>query len=64
MSISLERLGKIQDISTEMRRQYRSRETPVAKPFQAVELEQLGRDIQAAFGPTLQYMEGMDPYAR
>ena len=30
---------------------------------QALQIQELTRDIQAAYGPTLQYMQGMDPYA-
>ena len=63
MSSSFERLKRIADIQEDAKRQYRGRETQVAKPYQAVELEHLTRDIQAAFGPTLQYMQGMDEYA-
>ena len=63
MSASFERLKRVSELQDEFKKQLRGRETQVVKPYQAVELEHLTRDIQAAFGPTLQYMKGMDEYA-
>lgn len=63
MSSSFERLKRIADIQEDAKRQFRNRETPVDKPYQAIELEFLTKDIEAAFGPTLEYMQGMDEFA-
>ena len=63
MSSSSERLKRISDIQADARRQSRNRETPVEKPYQAIELEFLTKDLEAAFGPTLEFMQGMDEFA-
>ena len=63
MSASFERLKRIANIQDDMKEAYRNREVSAANPYQAVELKQLTKDVQAAFGPTLQFMKGMDPYA-
>ena len=63
MTASFERLQRIANIQSDLNAAYRNKETQVANPYQAVELELLTKDIQAAFGPTLKYMQGMDEYA-
>ena len=63
MTHSFERLKRVADLQDDMKEAYRNREVIPANPYQAVELKQLTKDVQAAFGPTLMYMKGMDPYA-
>ncbi len=63
MNSSFDRLKRIATIQEDMKEAYRNREVKTANPYQSVELEQLTKDVRAAFGPTLQYMKGMDPYA-
>ena len=62
MSSRIERLKRIADIQENMKAQYADGGSRVAQPYQAAELQQLTRQVQAAFGPTLTYMKGMDPY--
>jgi hypothetical protein len=59
----IERLQRIVDIQENMKSQYADGGSQVAQPYQAAELQQLTKQVQAAFGPTLTYMKGMDPYA-
>ena len=63
MSFSYDRLKRISNIQKDMRNTARDQEVSTTEPYQAVELKQLAQDIRAAYGPTLKYMQGMDPYA-
>ena len=63
MNSSFDRLKRVANIQEDMKEAYRNREVMPTNPYQAVELQQLTKDVRAAFGPTLQYMKGMDPYA-
>ena len=64
---SMERLSRLGDLSKEMREANRARDVATQQALnaghQALEIKQLSREVAAAYGPTLQYMKGMDPYA-
>ena len=63
MSFSYDRLKRISAIQKDMKDTNRNKEVSTTEPYQAVELKQLAADIRAAYGPTMPYMQGMDPYA-
>ena len=63
MSFSYDRLKRISTIQSDLKDARRANEVYSSEPYQAVELKQLAADIRAAYGPTMPYMQGMDPYA-
>lgn len=67
MNINTKRLSDLAAIQQEVKSARRNRDTSAlaeaGSAHNALKLQELTREVAAAYGPTLQYMQGMDEYA-
>ena len=63
---SIDRLSHLGKLNKKMRQANKYNDTATQQSLnsghQALQIQELARDIKAAYGPTLQYMQGMDTY--
>ena len=67
MNINLKRLSDLSALQQTVKTARRNRDTSAlaeaGSSHNALKLQELTRDVAAAYGPTLQFMQGMDEYA-
>ena len=67
MNINTQRLSELASLQESVKTARRNRDTSAlaeaGSTHNALKLQELTREVAAAYGPTLQYMPGMDEYA-
>jgi hypothetical protein len=67
VNINTKRLSDLAALQNSVKTARRNRDTSAlleaGSTHNALKLQELTREITAAYGPTLQYMQGMDEYA-